>query len=49
MGYLRELANEDGVANGDQPKGRAYFAPTAAELDDVFKAVAQDILVRLSS
>ncbi len=48
MDYLRELANEDGVTDPSQPKGSAYFAPTAAELDDVFQAVAQDILVRLS-
>jgi hypothetical protein len=48
MDYLRELANEDGVTDPSQPQGSAYFAPTAAELDDVFQAVAQDILVRLS-
>ncbi len=48
MDYLRELANEDGITDPGQPKGSAYFAPTAAELDDVFQAVAQDILVRLS-
>jgi Flp pilus assembly protein TadG len=48
MDYLRELANEDGITDPSQPKGSAYFAPTAAELDDVFQAVAQDILVRLS-
>jgi Flp pilus assembly protein TadG len=48
MDYLRELANEDGVTDPSQPQGSAYFAPTAAELDDVFDAVAQDILVRLS-
>lgn len=46
--YLRLLANEDGVASSGQPQGSYYFAPTAAELDDVFKAVAQDILVRLT-
>ena len=48
MDYLRELANEDGVSDASQPQGSAYFAPTAAELDDVFNAVAQDILVRLT-
>ena len=48
MDYLRELANEDGITDPSQPQGSAYFAPTAAELDDVFRAVAQDILVRLS-
>jgi hypothetical protein len=48
MDYLRELANEDGVANGGQPQGHAYFAPSAAELQAVFNSVAQDILVRLT-
>ena len=48
MDYLRELANEDGITDPGQPQGSAYFAPTAAELDDVFQAVARDILVRLS-
>lgn len=46
--YLRLLANQDGVANSGQPQGKYYFAPTPAELDDVFDAVAQDILVRLT-
>lgn len=46
--YLRYLANEDGVANASQPQGSYYFAPTEAELDNVFNAVAQDILVRLT-
>lgn len=46
--YLKLLANEDGVADGGQPQGGYYFAPSAAELDLVFKAVAQDILVRLT-
>ena len=48
MGYLRELANEGGVADPSQPAGRAYFAPTAAELQSVFDLVAQDLVVRLS-
>lgn len=46
--YLRAIANEDGKTNGSQPRGSYYFAPTAAELDGVFDAVAQDILVRLT-
>lgn len=46
--YLRYLANQDGVANSSQPQGSYYFAPTETELDDVFDAVAQDILVRLT-
>ncbi len=46
--YLEYLANQDGVANASQPQGSYYFAPTEAELEDVFDAVAQDILVRLT-
>jgi len=48
MEYLRLLANEEGAADPSQPQGRAYFAPSAAELQDVFAAVAQDIVVRLT-
>jgi Mg-chelatase subunit ChlD len=46
--YLKLLANEDGMANPSQPQARSYFAPSAAELQSVFKTVAQDILVRLT-
>jgi hypothetical protein len=48
MDYLRQIANEDGVTSASQPQGKAYFAPTADELDDVFRAVAEDIVVRLT-
>jgi len=48
MDYLRLLANEDWVASSSQPPARAYFAPSASELDDVFNQVAQDLLVRLA-
>jgi hypothetical protein len=46
--YLRQLANEDGISDPSQPSGRMYFAPSAAELEEVFRRVAQDILVRLA-
>lgn len=46
--YLTYLANEDGVADPSQPRGSYRFAPSPAELDAVFDAVAQDILVRLT-
>jgi Flp pilus assembly protein TadG len=46
--YLRQLANEDGLVDPGQPKGRFYFAPTAADLQAVFRAVAADLAVRLS-
>lgn len=48
LDYLRLLANEGGVANPSQPKGRMFFAPSAAELEEVFDLVAQDLLVRLA-
>ena len=47
MDWLTLLANEDG-ATPDQRKGRAYFAPSPAELESVFNQLAQDLLVRLS-
>lgn len=46
--YLREIANENGTVDGSQPQGRMFFAPSAAELQQVFDLVAQDILVRLA-
>jgi len=46
--YLRELANEEGVSDSDQPKGRMYFAPSALELRKVFRQVAEDLLARLA-
>lgn len=48
MDYLRLLSNENGMTNSAQPAGRAYFAPSALELEEVFNQVAQDLLVRLS-
>ena len=48
MAYLQQLANENGQSDPSQPQGKAYFAPTPAELDIVFQQVAADILVRLA-
>ncbi len=48
MDFLRRVANEDGIVSSSQPQGKAYFAPSAAELDVAFQAMARDILVRLS-
>jgi hypothetical protein len=48
LDYLREIANEDGATNSRQPRGKAYFAPSEAELEDVFRQVATDLLVRLA-
>ncbi len=46
--YLRLLANVDGMTDSSQPAGRMYFAPSAAELRDVFDQVAHDLVVRLA-
>ncbi len=48
LGYLRLLANEDGIDNQSHPKGKMYFAPSASELRTVFNLVAQDLLARLA-
>jgi Flp pilus assembly protein TadG len=48
MDFLRQIANESGVVSGSQPQGKAYFAPTGAQLDGVFQEVADQILVRLA-
>lgn len=48
LDYLREIANQDGVTNSRQPRGKAYFAPSEAELESVFRQVATDLLVRLA-
>ncbi len=46
--YLRLLANDDGVADASQVKGKMYFAPSAGEIRAVFNLVAQDLLARLA-
>ena len=48
LGYLRRIANEGGIEDPNQPQGRMYFAPSPAELSDVFSQLAQDLLVRLA-
>jgi hypothetical protein len=48
LDYLRRLANEDGITNPAQPKGRMYFAPSPDVLGEVFRQLARDLLVRLA-
>ncbi len=48
LAYLQQIANVNHQTHPTQPAGLSYFAPTAAELDDVFQALAKDLLVRLS-
>jgi hypothetical protein len=49
LDYLRQLANEDGITDPTQPKGKSYFAPTADDLRAIFNLVARDLIVRLAS
>jgi hypothetical protein len=46
--YLKQLANQDGISNPNQPRGKMYFAPTGDELEAVFQEVARDLIVRLA-
>ncbi len=46
--FLKRVANEKGVVDKDQPRGAMLFAPTVAQLDDAFSAVADRILTRLT-
>ena len=48
MGYLAELANQNGQANSSQPAGKSYLAPSKDQLQQIFQQVAQDLLVRLT-
>jgi len=48
LAYLRRIANEDGIENARQPRGRMFFAPSPRELAQVFDLVAQDLMVRLA-
>jgi hypothetical protein len=45
---MDNLANEDGITNPAQPKGRMYFAPFPDVLAEVFRQLARDLLVRLA-
>jgi Mg-chelatase subunit ChlD len=49
LDYLRALANEGGVTSPNEPEGKSFFAPSAAELQEVFEEVAKDLVVRLAS
>lgn len=46
--YLRLIANEGGSASASEPQGRMFFAPTGAQLVEVFEEVARDLVVRLA-
>ncbi len=48
LGFLRQVANENGIVDPNQPAGRMFFAPQAQDLQQVFDLVARDLLVRLS-
>lgn len=48
--FLREIANDPASSTYDpsQPAGEFAFAPSAADLQDVFQVIARKILVRIS-
>ena len=48
MAHLERVANEDGAVNPDQPRGRAYFAESGEQLEQVFRRLAQDLTIRLA-
>ncbi len=48
LNYLRKVANEGGISNSNQPRGKMYFAPSPDDLNRVFLEVANDLVVRLS-
>jgi Mg-chelatase subunit ChlD len=48
LDYLSQMANEHGRISSRQPSGRMYFAPTPQDLDEVFRQVASDLVIRLS-
>jgi hypothetical protein len=47
MAFLREMANENGRTSVSQPQAKAYYAPSSAELQEIFTRVAADIMVHL--
>jgi Flp pilus assembly protein TadG len=49
MDFLRRIANEDGIVNPDQPQAKAYYAPSASQLQEIFTRVAADLMVHLVS
>ena len=48
LDHLARLANEGGVADVDQPRGQSYFAESGAQLEQVFRQLANDLTVRLA-
>lgn len=48
LDFLRRLANVDGIVSSTQTRGEMMFAPSAAELEEAFAAIADRILIRLT-
>jgi hypothetical protein len=48
LDFLRRLANEHGIVDGDQPQGEMLFAPGPSQLNDVFATLADRIITRLT-
>jgi Flp pilus assembly protein TadG len=47
MAFLRQMANENGQVSMSEPHAKAYYAPSAADLHEIFTRVAADIMVHL--
>ncbi len=45
---LRQVANENGVADASQPQGQMFFAPDKSALEQMFQQVAARILTRVT-
>ncbi len=48
LDFLARVANEDGQSNMNEPRGEVFFAPSPAELDNVFAQLANRLLTRLT-
>jgi hypothetical protein len=48
LDFLRRVANDRGIVDANQPAGLMVFAPTAADLEEMFARVADRILTRLT-
>jgi Mg-chelatase subunit ChlD len=44
MDYLETIANVNGDTDASQPQGKAFFAPSEDELEEIFQEVAEEIL-----
>jgi len=48
LDFLARVANEDGQSSMSEPRGEVFFAPSPADLDNVFAQLANRLLTRLT-